>query len=235
MSKYFTDDTSTLTNQLEEQTEEVNYAMPTPMAVDKSIRDKIIQQDTPTPIQAPTSVEEHIAVVNHQNKTVNKMMEEITAGTAEKITNTFESLSTLELFERMNQISFLLVKMNSRLDSIEKAINNGNISVNTTQTYTQVDTKETADVDKVDYQEQAKIKDDISKLSPREQYAMEQTKTLSPLETAQKQLADGIKTGGAMPDEGYVDSSTNLEKIFPNMPDDAYQAAYESINDIRKK
>lgn len=227
MSKYFTDDTSTLTNQLEEQLEETNYAMPTPTAIDKSMRDKIIQQDIPN----PTSVEDHIAIVNHQNKTVNNMIKEITVGTAEEITQTFETLSTLELFERMNQISFLLVKMNSRLDGIEKAINGTN-GVKTTQEYTQVEQTAVEPI-KPDYQEQEKPKIDTSNMSPREQYALEKTDKLSPLEAAHKQLADGIKSN--FPDEGYVGEGTNLEKIFPNMPDDAYQAAYSSINDIRNK
>ena len=231
MSKYFTDDTSNLTNQLEDELEETNYAMPTPQVVDSSMRDKIIQQDI-TPIK-PTSVEEHIAVVNHQNKTVNNMIKEITTGTAEEITNTFETLSTLELFERMNQISFLLVKMNARLDGIEKAITDGKTQiVEPQQEYRQVEQTE-VEPTKVDYQEAAKDAVDTSKLSPREQYALEKTENLSPLEAAHKQLADGIKSN-RLPDEGYIDSGTNLEKIFPNMPADAYQAAYESINDVKK-
>jgi len=231
MSKYFTDDISPLTNQLENELEELNYAMPTPTVVDDSIREKIIQQDSPK----AKSVEEHIAIVNHQNKTVNNMIKEITTGTAEEITQTFETLSTLELFERMNQISFLLVKMNSRLDSIEKAITNGvnSATVQQPQEYTKVE-QVTTEPTKVDYQEEAQNKAEISKLSPREQYALEKTDNLSPLEAAHKQLADGIKSNG-MPDEGYTGEGTNLEKIFPNMPAEAYQSAYEAINDIRNK
>jgi hypothetical protein len=235
MSKYFTDDTTSLTNQLEEQLEETNYVIPTPAAVDTTIQEKINQQNIKDIDQKPTSVEEHIAIVNNQNKTVNKMMHEITSGTAEEITNTFETLSTLELFERMNQISFLLVKMNSRLDNIEKVIrNNTSTEQKTNNKVDQHIVPDTTASEKVDYQEVERNKSEISKLSPREQYELGTSKNLSPLEAAQKQLADGIKNN-MMPDEGYDGIGTNLEKIFPNMPAEAYQSAYESINDIRNK
>lgn len=234
MSKYFSDDTP-LTDQLEFQIEDNNYVIPTPPHVDTSLREKKIQQEATIAVEKPKSVEEHIAVVNHQNKTVNNVMREITAGTAEEITNTFESLSTLELFERMNQISFLLVKMNSRLDSIEQTIKSTDTNNQQAQEYAKIETAPTVEtiVSKPDYQEANTNVIGTSKLTPQEQYALKTTDKLTTLESAHKQLADGMN--GKLPDEGYLGEGTNLEKIFPNMPTEAYQSAYESINDIRNK
>jgi hypothetical protein len=211
MSKYFTDDNdlSALTEQVQESTKIDNITIPTQTNNNTSQYSQINQQK-PTP--RPTTVEEHIAAINIQNNEVNKSMEEITKQTGDKISNTFETLAPLELFERMNQLTYLIVKMNNKLTAIEELLvlsKNNKSSV--------------MDIPKEIVKE---------KLSPKEQYIQENSQELTPLEAAQQQLRQGMEShGNGLPVEGYTDESNNLENIFPNMPTEAYQAAYQGMND----
>lgn len=216
MSKYFTDDNdiSSLTEQLE-PTE--SYATPIPNAVDVSYKEQISQQTpiettAPTAPQKPTTVEEHIAAINTQNKQVDNAMKKISEQTAKEIENTFETIAPLELFERMNQLTFLMVQMNNKLTAIETILSEG-VDLNTKNITV------------------PKAEPEV-KLTPKEQYLQETTKEMTPLEEAHNQLKTGMEAhGNGLPTDGYTGAGTNLEKMFPNMPEEAYQAAYQGMND----
>ncbi len=202
MSKYFTDETvvSDLTTQLPPKEE--NFTMPTPQVVN--------QQEIPIaetiPLTEPKTVEEHIAKINHENKEINKAVKQITETTQEEITNTFETFTALELFEKMNQITYLLIKMNNRMTSIEEVLAGK------------------ADAEILNKTEK--------KLTPREQFMQEeQQKNEDNLDKANSQLKKGMSEEViGLPDEDYLDKGTNLESMFPNMPSEAYQAAYQALD-----
>lgn len=202
MSKYFTDESeiSSLTEQLPTDNQS-NFVVPTPQAVKQQ---EIPIQETPETITPPPkTVEEHIAHVNAQNNEITRAVKEISETTATEIKNTFESMEVLELFERMNQISFLLIKMNNRLTSIEEVM------------VGKQDVASLSDVPEV-------------KLSPREQFIQQGSKDLTPVEEANKKLSDAQKGVTGLPSEDYIDKGANLEKMFPNMPEEAYQASYNT-------
>lgn len=221
MSKYFTDDNdlSSLTTQIEQPTTSV--ATPIPNPVDNSIQNQINSQNEipKKPTNVPTSVEEHIASVTAQNNEVNTAMKHITQAAGEQIENDFKSLAPLELFERMNQLTYLIVKMNNKLTAIEKLLIDGG------------DAKTELDAANIRTESATHNTSTTTSVSPKEQYLKQQedSKRLSAVELAQQQLSKGMYNhGNGLPSEGYADESNNLEKIFPNMPEEAYQAAYES-------
>ena len=139
-------------------------------------------------------------------------MEKINRVNPRKIEESFKTFKPAELFERLNQITFLMIEMNNRMTAIEAQMRNGNLS-NTND----------------------------KPLSPKEQFEQsnpeknnDQMPTVEQVKNEIKKAQSEKKVPG-IPTEDYIDKGVKLEEIFPEQSNEALQAAYESMAETEKE
>jgi len=202
MSKYFSNKPE-ITKQIETPVQE-SRAIPQPITKPKS---QLQQKEL---LRASPEIEEEILQVAAQSAIVKETMDEINRINPNKIENALKKFQPAELFERLNQITFVLIEMNNRLTAIEASLEKG------------------------EQLEPVPVKTET--LSPREQFEAAgqedvSEKDLMDLDTAKEELKKitSAKKIPGIPNESYVDNGVSLEEVFPDRPDEAYKAAYSSM------
>ncbi len=160
---------------------------------------------------SPNSAETHASKIKEDTEFVNKVVDNlentITDRDKYNLNNTYEKFSGAEIFQKLNQVVFLLVELNTRIANVEEilAVNTNNITP---------------------------LK---PKLTPREQYESNEdvdNTDLFDISNVKEQLNNISKKIPKIPGEDYLDKSKNLEDIFPNAPEEAIQASYNSMRNI---
>ena len=205
MSKYFSNDSNIDTTHI--TPDEVSRAIPTPPKVEKS------PAMTSEQFVTPTKIEEEVLKVAAQSAIVKETMDEINRVNPRKIEESFKTFKPAELFERLNQITFLMIEMNNRMTAIEAQMKSGVLYG-----------------DKSD-----------KPLSPKEQFEQSNTNTNNEQMMTVAQVKEEIKRAQtekkvpSIPTEDYIDKGVRLEEIFPEQSNEALQAAYESMAETEKE
>jgi hypothetical protein len=182
-----------------------------------------------------TSIDDKIEEIHEQNQEIKEQFNKIEK---ERVKQTFKSFDELEVLERLNQITFLLMQQNNRLNNIEEFLKSGSVTTiekKTNNTEYQTEEKQTVRESEINSEPQ-----DLSKMSPIERHKYEtevekEVDFMNPTEV-QREI-NKIQYGGtpSIPNEGLVDNSINLEETFPDREPEAYQAAYTAMEEVKKR
>lgn len=151
---------------------------------------------------------------NQNNKSVNnnpiKIIEEDKPVEKQQTT-----VKQTDILEKLTQHSFLMVQMNDRLMKIEKLL----LLLTNTDVEVTIQKKDG--------------------LTPRELYeaSLQDDEVVDYMDiNVVRNKLDNMKseTIPSIPLEDYIDNGIKLEEVFPDMPDEAYQAAYKSLNSKHK-
>lgn len=172
--------------------------------------------NTPTDTIIPNfnDVVENTENINLIQKTPSKspIIEEVTQN---NITPPKEIKQT-EILEKLSQHSFLMIQINDRLMKIENmllSLTGAEITPKETGVGRELTPREL-------YEESLKADEKID--------YMDVNVVRKKIDT----MKDNIPN---IPLEDYIDNGVKLEELFPNMPDEAYQAAYKSMDSKNNK
>ncbi len=213
MSKYFSNDTNLSKYDMTE-TNSVDVTMATHIPSELSENITHEQKELLNKPYIPMNTDEHISYVREQSNQIKKMVETYSEESKQTITNNFSKFAPAELFEKLNQIIFILANINNRLTALEdnsKEAKKTNPSINEAIS----DPKEL-----YEFHKRQELNENRS--------TAEQQISVSEAQQIMKKILNG-ENPLKIPDEGFVDKSMDLEELIPNLPDDAYQAAYASM------
>lgn len=211
MSKYFSNDVLPQHDVFVEE-ETTTYSTPKHILQnDESTKSKLTKQNNLDKI-------EELKTIAKETYEVDDSIANIEANALEALKNIEGSLkkfSPAQLFERLNQITVLLIELNNRVGALENSLNNNNTQFNNTEHKKQ--TQHHAD-----------------EISPKEKFIAEESNELdyskaADVKKAMEDITSQNKSKPALPDEDYIDKGVNLEEIFPDRPTEAFQAAYEAM------
>lgn len=146
------------------------------------------------------------------NDQVNKMVNDYTHATNTEVKNQFNSMTSVELFEKMNQLIFVVSNLSNKIADLEIIIKNNKLK-NMKEPMEISDPKDLIDLERKlnTFNKPASINDVQSQLN-------------------------NIKKGNIdIPLEDYIDNSVRLEEMFPNLDDEAYQAGYNALSQTKPK
>lgn len=152
------------------------------------------------------------------------MVEKYSEETKTRIKNEFEKFAPIELFGKINQLIFVVADLANRITQLEDVIKT---SKNLEQPQNTTDTV----VDGIDKRVSPPAKTQKSIEHP----SIHETQRL--MDTVRERL-NNAKSGNPVPRipiDGLQQSDTKLEEIFPNLDDDAYEAAYAAIAQNKPK
>lgn len=244
MSKYFSDDSDLLKTYSATEEGSIDTTRITPstdnLTQPLSEEKKQLLAVSQKP-KEPSTTDEYIHHVEQQTEQVSQMIRTYSEETKQEMVDQFDKFSPVEMFAKMNQLFFIMSDLSNKVSNLEKKID---VVVNITA----VEAKSNGiDIPQQNNEEQ-EIKDPatlyamqqmaekgISEIPP--QSIPEQPKKKEPQMNINdvKRTLSNIKSGKALPDEGFTDKSVNLEEMFPKLDDDAYQAAYGAIDSAAKK
>lgn len=239
MGKYFSNDSNLLNYDISDDTtvDMTKVAMPdishqeTPLSTEK----RSLLEPARVDVSEQQSLDEKINEIQNQNQ---EIAEEFNRIGRERVKQTFKSFDELEVLERLNQITFLLVEQNNRITNVENVLKSfGNINP-------QQPIKETLNDREMEVETEASLNQDISQLSAIDKHKLELEAANKPLSNEDlmnpqkvSQEISRISSGKvpSIPTEGLTDNSIKLEEIFPDRDPEAYQAAYKSLEDTEKR
>lgn len=186
------------------------------------------------------NIDDKINEIYNQNETIKNHFNQIEK---ERVKQTFKSFDELEVLERLNQITFLLVQQNSRLDNIENFLKNSSNSyshTNLDEENTYDDTNNAVEFNDRELEVQASNVNTNS-MSPIERHIYETNKSNEidymnhdDVRTELNKIQYNQNTP-IIPMDGLSDNSINLEETFPDRDPEAYQAAYSTLNELKKQ
>lgn len=138
-----------------------------------------------------------------QNEQLQKMLNTYMAETNTNIPNQFNQFAPAELFEKLNQLIFVVSNLSNRITDMEKTIAGHKNKV--------VEHKTTT------------ISDPAQIIAFEKEYNRNNV----------QETLDNIKKGKNIPMEDYIDNSVRLEEMFPELGDEAYQAGYNALSQIK--
>lgn len=219
MGKYFSNDSNFSQFDItDENSIDVTKVSPNNAVISESLDDDTIEllSSKYAALKQNISDEDlNIVKVHKEIQEINNIVENYSEETKKEIKNQFNVFGPAELMGKMNQIMFMMMNLNDRLISIEGAIKNQPVEKPKSQTIN--DPRDLINIDK-----------SLNRL--------EQTNNIPSIDDIKIQL-EKIKSGKvpvSIPDEDYIDKSVNLEEIFPDLEDEAYQAAYSAMK-IKQK
>lgn len=225
MGKYFSTDTDTSKYGIVNE-EKNAVAMPStdnltvPLSNEKKERLSIIKQDN-----APTQ-DDYIDMVKVQADAATDMVKKYSEESKQELKNQFEKFSPVELFEKINQLIFVVADLSNRVSSMEQTIKTGKVE--------QPQEMEITDPETL-YRIQSRMEkrgiDNFEDAAPKSipQQPENNTVDVPDINDVRRRLAE-IKSGvKSIPSEGLVDKSIKLEEVFPNLDDEAYSAAYAAM------
>jgi hypothetical protein len=185
-------------------------------------------------------VEKKLDDVSEDNQIIQKEFEKISK---EKVKQTFKSFDALEVLERLNQITFLLIEQKHKIDKIEKVIEGMNVKP-FNQSKKSSGSAKSEELTEREVEE-LKTKPDvipknIDELSPIERHKLETSNNSNVVDylnptTVQNKLNSIRSNAPSLPNEGFEDKSIVLEEIIPGKDPEAYQAAYSAMEEAKKR
>ena len=139
-----------------------------------------------------------------------------------KVKNQFELFSPAELFEKLNQIMFVLADLGNRISSLENTTKNNMVSNN-------ANNSNNGKIELSNPEDLLKFEKSLEQNNPK---PINDNTYLNPNEV--KAALSNIRQGNIpknIPSSEYIDNGLNLEEIFPNLDDEAYQAAYKAMSE----
>jgi len=201
MSKYF-NNTESLSTPISEVSEENDSIIPTHIQqLDDSGKSNLQSKLNSTFDDEIKRVASQSAIIDDSMDELKKVTDSYT-----EIENALKKFKPLELFERLNQITFLMIEMRNRLDAIENHL--------------KID-EEKPPKSPIEHFNESSYNKDNDLMNPK--VVKEQLNNIQ---------RGGIPT---IPNENYIENGANLEEMFPGKPDEAYQAAYKSLAENQDK
>lgn len=228
MGKYFSNDSdlSNYTTVADESVDTTKLAMPTNHILNQSssVDSKEILQQFPknNDYKQPTTTDEHIDFVKNQNALANHMVNSYSEELKTKVKNQFELFSPAELFEKLNQIMFVLADLGNRISSLENTTKNNMVSNN-------ANNSNNGKIELSNPEDLLKFEKSLEQNNPK---PINDNTYLNPNEV--KAALSNIRQGNIpknIPSSEYIDNGLNLEEIFPHLDDEAYQAAYKAMSE----
>jgi len=241
VSKYFSSDASALKNNV--RIEQNINALPITDNLSDSLsleKRNLLGGSTSTRTNPD---DEYIMSVLEQNDHVNSVLENYVNNTKQEIENKFKKFGPAEMFEKMNQVIYVVTQLSDRILALEKRlsemeqieqykpnpqkeeIDNQSTIISPNKDF---DTSKIAVIDELKIPN-SKIMNNLDKNDIQTSNSM----NIPPMPTADevrshlKSLTSG--NGGTMPINEYLDKGVNLEELFPHLDDEAYQAGYSSM------
>lgn len=195
MSKYFSKDTNFTNYPISEDGSVETSTIP------EFTNENIISNENRELLSSNNSSE--LEKLKQQNEQLQKMINTYTTETNTNVPNQFNHFAPAELFEKLNQLIFVVSNLSNRITDMEKTINNQQNKINEKRPTTISD--------------------------PAQIMAFEKEYNRNNVQAA----LDNIKKGKNLPMEDYIDNSVRLEEMFPEMGDEAYQAGYNALSQIK--
>lgn len=223
MSKYFSQDSELFNYTSEVTSDDPNNKSPVIPSTENLTSPLDEQKKESLRIPADSIDEnDYISLVHKQTAAVSDMVAQYSHDSKQEIKRQFDKFSPAELFEKMNQMMFVISTLNNKVDELSSLFAK-------TQMDTPSEDKELSNPEDL-YVRQEKQRVIIQNENIPQQIPTKSTVDSVPaIGDITKQLSN-IKSGAPqLPDDGYTDSSINLEQMFPDLDDEAYQAAYSSM------
>lgn len=181
--------------------------------------------------------EDYIENVISQSEQINEVLNKYTEQTKQNIENKFNKFSPAEMFEKMNQLIYVVTQLSNKIQKLEETINND------------VTHKSVQDIDVAEPKPEKKIESQPTQIK-KEHNELQIPKNIKAQNNALKKeippmlTADEIRThlasltsgkGGTIPVNDYLDQGVNLEELFPHLDDEAYQAGYSAMLQAQNK
>lgn len=230
MGKYFSKDSDlTKFNIAEEKSKQ---AIPTSdnltTPISETTREKLatIRRDS------PQTQDDYIDMVRVQADAASDMVNKYSNDAKKMMEQQFEKFAPAELFEKLNQIIFTLADLSNRITSLEHRVTTG------------VPTPEKKPIEITDPEQLYKLQNRLDELTKvRSPESIPDTRSNDTASSEDKPDITEIKkrlleakSGKTrkIPSEGLADEAIKLEEVFPNLDDEAYQAAYTAMNKYNK-
>lgn len=225
MGKYFSNDSDLSNYNLSDDAtvDTSTLAMPLPSNLTQTLdhKSKEILSGVSNDSQniQPQTTDEHINFVRQQNNQVRQLVNSYSEEMKESVKNQFEMFSPAEIFEKFNQIIYVLTDLSNRITSLENTVKSGNTV-----------TKQPAqEIEISDPEQLIRFQKMLEKgITPNTQPEMNKNNV--------NQILTDIKKGNGprtIPGGDYIDKGVNLEEMFPHLDDEAYQAAYKAMSETK--
>jgi|SaaInlStandDraft_4_1057021.scaffolds.fasta_scaffold28399_2 hypothetical protein len=217
MGKYFSSDSDlSQYNVSEENSIDTTNVIPSTDNLTKPLSDETKEQLIQS---TPSTTDEHINVVKQQTEHVSQMIQTYSEESKQEFKNHFEKFAPAELFEKLNQLIFVVTDLSNRITSLEN--NTSGTPPNKTHIRKEISNPQ----ELYEMQEHGNISESI-KIPDNNQTPVD-------IESVKKDIAN-IKKGKTpknIPSDGLTDNTVNLEEMFPDLDDDGLQAAYASMSE----
>lgn len=217
MGKYFSNDTNfsnyDITN---DNSVDATKAIPSTDNLTAPLSDETKEKLSRTPNEA-VNEDDYINLVKEQTEQVSSMIQQYSDESKQELKNQFQKFQPVEIFEKLNQIIFVIAQLGNKITSLEKTLN----TIMTNNADEPDDKNENNNDMNID--EHNETENDIPQSIPNTNQTSDDMPTVNEI----KQKINMAKNGNKDNDT-YTDKSVKLEEIFPNLDDEAYQAAYAS-------
>jgi hypothetical protein len=253
MSKYFTNDVDVSLSHAESIQSSLRTEQNVVPSADNLTNSSQIDENTrklltPTKeFRSPKDAiddEDYIQLVYEQSAEVTESIKKFSNDTKQEIKNVFDKFAPAEIFEKLNQLIYVVTQLNNRVASLEELIQNNSPQITTNVQNNSQPIIKTNSIDTTITETMSTNSDlgiPVNHHTPFSNRPTEVTSeddqpmmTVAEIKHHLRDITSG-KSPSILPTNGYLDKSINLEKIFPNMDDEAYQAAYSSIASAQNK
>ena len=241
MGKYFSNDSDLSKYNFTEDSVDASRVIPSTDNLTQPLTEKVknnLSNRGKTPTIAKNE-DEYISIVREQTDSITDSIHKYSEETKQEITNNFKKFSPVELFEKMNQMLFIIGELSNKIKSLESKIDllcdTSPVQPNKSQNsekFMQESTPNTAIEEKYVKNVQSIPQKTIQAPAPK--------KTADSIDmmnkTEVKNQLQGIISGKTrLPTDGYIDGGVKLEEVFPNLDDEAYQAAYKTMAEQKEE
>lgn len=218
MGKYFSKDSELSKYVLPENTESVKNVIPLTDNLTNTLSDTTKEKLSKR--FEPTNQDEYIDMVREQTDHVSNMIKKYSDESKKEFKNQFDKFAPAELFEKLNQLIFVVADLSNRITSLENKFSNNNTPPNSKN---EIEISDPADLFRL--QHELDTLDSSKRFNQKPQNI--------PDVSAIREHLSNIKQGNkvrTIPTEEYIDKGIKLEEVFPNLDDEAYQAVYSSLS-----
>jgi len=185
------------------------------------LSDETKEKLSKTPNDA-TNEDEYINLVKEQTDQVSSMIKKYSDESKQELKNQFKKFQPIEIFEKLNQIIFVIAELSNRINSLEKTIKG-----NSEEKEEQKKISDPSELYAIQQHQELENKINIPENIPESK-----EEKLPNIEEIKKKINEA--KSGKIPNDDYKDNSINLEEVFPDLDDEAYQAAYASSSEKEK-
>jgi len=223
MGKYFSNDTD-LKIHIDDNEKNSNIVIPSAdnltHALSEITKEKLLKNKF-----EPTNVDEYIDMVKVQTQQTTQMVQRYSEESKQDLKKQFDKFSPVELFEKINQLIFVVADLSNRIGKLE-------IAVKSKHTISD-DEKPVEISDPADIYRLQQMLDNGDFVNNEKNTDQEKKNKLvdDDLDEIKKRLA-AVKSNKPLktiPSEGFTDSGIKLEEVFPNLDNEAYEAAYSEL------